>query len=156
MYMTLSQAAKACGKSKGTLSKAVSSGKLSVAEKNDDGSFKIDPAELFRVFPKETETQENEQLETPCETPMNTREIQLLERLNEDKDKTIEDLRRRLDEAQKRIDDAYKEARIEREKFMLWLEYKPAEKEEPEQPPEPQQPPRRRRWWQRKKGSVQL
>ena len=74
MKLTLGEAAKEIGKSKGTLSKALKSGKLS-AERNKDGSFAIDPAELFRVFPKQLETELNEQLETPSETHGNAFEI---------------------------------------------------------------------------------
>lgn len=51
MKFTLNEAASECGKAKSTISKAIKSGKLS-AEKNDDGSFSIDPSELFRVYPK--------------------------------------------------------------------------------------------------------
>lgn len=48
--LTLSQAAKASGKSKSTLSRAIKMGRLS-ATRLDDGNFSIDPAELFRVYP---------------------------------------------------------------------------------------------------------
>ena len=51
MYLSLGQAAKEAGVAKSTISKALSSGKLSYAEKGTAG-YKIDPAELFRVFPK--------------------------------------------------------------------------------------------------------
>ena len=65
MYLSLNQAAKETGKGKGTISKAISSGKLSVVSKGEKG-YKIDPAELFRVFPKNPVTPSNEnQLETP-------------------------------------------------------------------------------------------
>lgn len=47
---TLGQAAKAAGISKSTLSKAVHNGRVS-ARKTETGSFEIDPAELFRVYP---------------------------------------------------------------------------------------------------------
>jgi len=47
---SLAQAAKAAGKSKPTLVRAIKNGKLSAA-RNDDGSYTIDPAELARVFP---------------------------------------------------------------------------------------------------------
>tara|TARA_B100000586_G_C20114127_1_gene431850 strand:+ start:3086 stop:3589 length:504 start_codon:yes stop_codon:yes gene_type:complete len=50
-YLTLNQAAKSCGRSKGTISKAIKNGKMSVASK-ENGVFQIDPAEVFRVFPK--------------------------------------------------------------------------------------------------------
>lgn len=48
-FLTLSQAAKRVGKSKATISKAIANGRLSVAKRDSNG-FKIDPAELFRVF----------------------------------------------------------------------------------------------------------
>lgn len=50
MKLTLGQASKECGRSKSTLSNAIKNGKLS-AEKDLNGSFSIDPAELFRVYP---------------------------------------------------------------------------------------------------------
>ena len=63
-YLTLGQAAEMCGWSKGALSKAIKSGKMSVHEKTKVG-FQLDPAEVLRVFPKKTETSSNEQSETP-------------------------------------------------------------------------------------------
>ena len=63
-YLTLGQAAEMCGWSKGAISKAIKSGKMSVYEKTKAG-FKLDPAEVLRVFPKKTATSENEQLKTP-------------------------------------------------------------------------------------------
>ena len=48
-YFTLSQAAKETGKSKSVISKALKDGTMSHIEKDDSG-YKIDPAELFRVF----------------------------------------------------------------------------------------------------------
>lgn len=62
-YLTLGQAADMCGWSKGALSKAIKSGKMSVHEKTKAG-FQLDPAEVLRVFPKKTETLPNEQSET--------------------------------------------------------------------------------------------
>jgi len=49
MY-TLGQAAKAAGRAKVTLARAVKSGKLSAA-RGPDGSYAIDPSELARVYP---------------------------------------------------------------------------------------------------------
>lgn len=79
-FLTLGQAAKATDKAKGTISKAIKSGKLSVAIK-EGNSYKIDPAELFRVFPApvEEETKKNvssEQMETQGELLRN-RELEL-------------------------------------------------------------------------------
>ena len=63
VYLTLGQAAEMCGWSKGAISKAIKSGKLSVHKKTKAG-FQLDPAEVLRVFPKKTETTHNEQSET--------------------------------------------------------------------------------------------
>ena len=46
---TLGTAAKATGKSKTTIQRAISKGKIS-AQKDEDGSYSIDPSELHRVF----------------------------------------------------------------------------------------------------------
>lgn len=64
MYLTLGQAAEMCGWSKGAISKAIKSGKMSVHKKTKAG-FQLDPSEVLRVFPKKRETSNNEQLETP-------------------------------------------------------------------------------------------
>jgi len=50
LMLTLNQAAKAAGKSKAALLAAMRSGRLS-ASKDEQGHYKIDPAELFRVYP---------------------------------------------------------------------------------------------------------
>ena len=78
MKLTLGEAAKETTVSKGTLSKAIKSGKIS-AHRNEDGSFAIDPAELFRVFPKQVETPQAEQSETPVEPHGNTMEATRLQ-----------------------------------------------------------------------------
>ncbi len=54
MSYTLGEAAKAVGKSKTTLHRAIKSGKIS-ASKADDGSYAIEPSELHRLFPKVTD-----------------------------------------------------------------------------------------------------
>ncbi|WP_414900776.1 helix-turn-helix domain-containing protein [Sphingomonas flavalba] len=50
MSYTLNEAAKATGKSKTTIHRALKSGKIS-AVKRDNGAYSIEPAELHRVFP---------------------------------------------------------------------------------------------------------
>ena len=79
MAYTLGEAAKAVGKSKATLSKAVKSGRLS-AIKKDDGSFSIEPTELHRVYPPTPpQTGNPEHKATPEATPVNTTEIRVLQ-----------------------------------------------------------------------------
>ena len=53
MSYTLGEAAKAVGKSKTTLHRAIKSGKIS-ASKTDNGSYIIEPSELHRLFPSVT------------------------------------------------------------------------------------------------------
>jgi len=48
--LTLGQAALETGMAKSAISRAIKSGRLS-ARKTETGSFEIDPAELFRVYP---------------------------------------------------------------------------------------------------------
>jgi hypothetical protein len=115
-FLTLGQAAKATGKSKGTLSKAVSSGMLAVAEKIGN-QYKIDPAELFRVFPQKEETFQNvsyEQMETPKETIGNG-ELQL-------KIKHLEELLRREESAHADTKTLYAETKAEKGRLMDMLD----------------------------------
>ena len=98
MY-TLGTAAKATGKSKATISKALKSGRIS-GQKDDSGVYHIDPAELHRVYPPTTQ---DERKETPESDPQNThtsalvRELEMrLEAVQQrltDKDGVIDDLR---------------------------------------------------------------
>ena len=101
MYFTLGQAAKEVGRSKGTLSNMIKTGKLSVSEKTAQG-YKIMASELFRAFPDyNPQTVVIEQATTPITTPLNSdqkREIELLLERIRDKDDVIDDLRRRLDD----------------------------------------------------------
>jgi len=102
MYFSLGQAAKEAGVAKSTISKALSSGKLSYAEKGSAG-YKIDAAELFRVFPKTSKTEPDEpspndwklgQSHSETGVYSATLEIQLvgLKHLMAEKDRRIADL----------------------------------------------------------------
>jgi hypothetical protein len=62
MSYTLNDAAKATGKSKTTIHRAVKSGKIS-ASKMENGAYSIDPSELHRVFPRVTQEQQEERSE---------------------------------------------------------------------------------------------
>jgi len=96
---TLGEAAKASGKSKATISKAIKSGRLS-AFKQDTGVFKIEAAELHRVYPKTVDGNQDRTLQTVVQTQESTpsvRELQArLEAAQErltDRDTVIADLR---------------------------------------------------------------
>lgn len=90
MVYTLGEAAKATGKSKATISKAIKSGRIS-ASKDETGTFHIDPSELYRVYPP---TVSSEHKETPVNTPVKA-----------DIDGTIRELQARLEAAHERLSD---------------------------------------------------
>jgi hypothetical protein len=100
MSYTLGEAAKATGKSKAAISRAIKTGRMS-AQRQDDGSFRIDPAELHRIYPPVDKQQEGKPLLVNPDVDGEIRELRAkLEaattRLTE-KDETITDLRTRLD-----------------------------------------------------------
>ncbi len=104
--VSMTKGAELAGVSKGTVSKALKSGRLSYAEKTDNG-YLIDTSELFRVFPpKQPETVEptrpetdKANVETLIETGGLRREIELLREQLRDRDGVVDDLRRRLDQS---------------------------------------------------------
>jgi hypothetical protein len=103
----MTKGAELAGVSKGTVSKALKSGRLSYAEKTDNG-YLIDTSELFRVFPpKQKETVEDSRSDTLAgnrETLINSgglqREIELLREQLQDRDGVVSDLRQRLDKSE--------------------------------------------------------
>jgi hypothetical protein len=90
MVYTLGEAARATGKSKATISKAIKSGRVS-ASKDETGTFQIDPSELHRVYPP---TVSSEHKETPANTLKET-----------DIDWSIRELQARLEAAHERLSD---------------------------------------------------
>ena len=71
--ITLLEASKLVGKTKQTLAKAVKSGKIS-ASKDVNGVFKIDPSELFRVYPA-TIVPTDKVIDQPATTIVETKPI---------------------------------------------------------------------------------
>lgn len=90
MVYTLGEAAKATGKSKATISKAIKSGRIS-AHKDEKGTFRIDPSELHRVYPP---TVSSEHYEAQVNTPAKP-----------DSDGAIRELQARLEAAHERLSD---------------------------------------------------
>lgn len=102
--VSMTKGAELAGVSKGTVSKAIKSGRLSYVEKTDRG-YLIETSELFRVFPpKKSETVEKHRSETGDGNPVNStglqREIQLLREQLQDRDNVVADLRQRLDKSE--------------------------------------------------------
>lgn len=108
MELSLTQAAKATGRSKSTIHRAIKTGKISAIRK-DDGTYTIAPSELFRVYPKEPlRDVPMTQHATPSEPSDNTEavlrvKVDMLNAQLERERETIEDLRKRLDKAEDRI-----------------------------------------------------
>ena len=99
-YFTAGQAAKETGVSKTTISKALQSGRLSYIEKTNAG-YRIDPAELFRVFPKSSTINATVNDE---EHPVNSVKITKLEAEREALQKQVDDLRHSLNRAEENAD----------------------------------------------------
>ena len=105
MTYTLGQAALAVGKSKGALSKAIKTGRIS-ATKQDNGSYSIEPSELYRVYkpaasPTEVNsepTPQNERLETHRLTAEKLNDIQLLQAKLDLANERIDELKNNRDE----------------------------------------------------------
>jgi hypothetical protein len=98
--LTLGQAAKETGLSKTAISRAVKNGRLS-AQKNEQGEYQIDPAELFRVYPVTVNVDSNvERDATPSDNRGLQGQVELLREIIGRIENERDDLRRRLDNAE--------------------------------------------------------
>lgn len=95
MAYTLGEAAKATGKSKATISKAIKNGKIS-ASKGENGAYKIDPSELFRVYEPNGRTEQNETLQTPGVNTDSSVDFKLLEAKLEAVEQRLQDKEEQL------------------------------------------------------------
>jgi chemotaxis protein histidine kinase CheA len=123
MKYSLADAAKATGKNKTTIQRAIKSGKIS-GVKGASGAYEIDPAELHRVFPPATTQRDAQQAASnDMQRPTVALETNGLERIAElekelavaqsrsisleeqrqQMSETIEDLRGRLDRSEERV-----------------------------------------------------
>lgn len=108
MGYTLGEAAKATGKAKTTIQRAVKSGRIS-ASKSSSGAYDIDPSELHRVFPATVAQQVVRNDTQPLgvsgkiEAEVLRVKVDMLEQQLHREQDTIEDLRKRLDSAESRI-----------------------------------------------------
>lgn len=105
MQFSLSQAAKETGKGKSSIHRAIKSGRLS-AQRQEDGTYSIDAAELFRAFPpaplEPVAGQAMEPHQEPPATPSVAEEVmrvrvKMLTTQLEREQETVADLRARLD-----------------------------------------------------------
>ncbi len=122
MKLTLGQAAKEVGISKPSLSAAIKKGRVS-AKKNDSGTYEIDPAELFRVYPPRANTNTVSHSETlPSANPQrngqkpgNSEVLGLLlaerDKLIAEKDKSIGRLEHEKDQIRQDLEDQKDQAK---------------------------------------------
>lgn len=129
MKLTLGQAAKEVEVSKTAISNSIKSGRLS-AQRTDDGSYAIDPAELFRVYPpKPVNGTVNLTKLDPQINPVNAAEIGVLtaqltgqQQLLEEKDKQISRMIREKENLEERLDEQIQQSK----RITLLLEHKNA------------------------------
>ena len=105
MNYTLNKAAKLCGRSKSTLSNAIKNGRLS-ADKDENGRYSINAAELNRVFPLPAPDQKPEPIqnaEKNIENSVLSAQVEAKDQIIRNLEQTCDDLRKRLDaEAEER------------------------------------------------------
>lgn len=108
MKHTLGTAAKATGKAKSTILRAIEDGRIS-ANRTESGHYAIDPAELHRVFPPTVAQQALSNDTQPIEEHPATLGFQVKimkeerERERAHMQATIDDLRDRLDRSEARV-----------------------------------------------------
>jgi len=96
--LSAKQAAKEAGKATSTITTAIKNGKLS-AIRNENGSFEIDPAELFRVYPKRSQSKgQDPNVKTPNNSKLLELEVKFLT-------EQVNDLKTRLDISEERFNE---------------------------------------------------
>ena len=118
MSYTLGQAAKATGKSKMTIQRAIKSGKISAIRK-EDNSYNIDPAELHRVFPPVSESDTPSRNELQTDTPSDTR---LLRREIEIRDEKISAIEAERDQERRTLKTTIEDLREDRDRWRAQAE----------------------------------
>ena len=111
--LSLNQVAKATGRSKGTISKALNDGTLSYLGKADNGQYEIDMAEALRVFPPKTPQDriEQEQFRSSNTEELNHSLVQQMEldRLKHDLQTAEDERHRERQTSQAQIEDLIKQ-----------------------------------------------
>lgn len=130
MPYTVTEAAKAIGKSKAAIFRAIRKGTISATRDTSSGVFLIDPAEVHRAFPPAPVVSPD----TPPDTDADTSRFAELHGRLADAHDQIADLRRRLDQADADRRQALDRLTAAQERITALLSGPPAA-------------PRRRRWW---------
>jgi hypothetical protein len=135
MSYSLKQAAKATGKTRPTILRAIQANKIS-AKKDEQGAWQIEPVELHRIYPPVQEHEPTQERRNDTYNEAYEIEIRLLRERVADKEAVIDDLREDRDRW-----------RTQAEKMLLT-----DQREKAVITPSPETPataPAKRRWWQR-------
>ena len=130
MKYTIGQAAKATGRSKSLISKAIKDGKLSATRvgTTPTSPMEIDASELFRVFsPMNSTKNEPEQFENTPKTPSEdtlqlATALEIIKVQREYQDKRIADLEEQLKEAKANAEEYRTELKASEQKLIGVLE----------------------------------
>lgn len=96
MPYTLTEAAKAIGRNKTSVLRAIKAGKISAIRDVASGGWLVEPAELHRIYPAASGTAHPTD-DAPTRNGDASREIGLLREMLVDKDRQIEGLTRRIE-----------------------------------------------------------
>src|SRR4051794_2018514 len=142
---TLTEAAKATGKSKSTVLRSIRAGRISAVRDELTGGWLIEPGELFRLYPEKAgagRAAPDDVVRNGHDASRDAPETAELRARLADAHETIDDLRRRLDTGTEHLGEALQQVRL------LTDQRAPAAAVNPQQPV----PPVPRRWrlpWRR-------
>jgi excisionase family DNA binding protein len=140
MMYSVTEAARAVGRSKATIIRAIASGMLSATRDDPGKPWRIDPAELARTFPEPV----HDPVHEPRDDASRTAVIREKDALITAHEATIADLRHRLDQADTDRRQALDRLAAAQERIAALLtDQRPAPPVAP--PPAPEAP--RRSWW---------
>lgn len=142
MPQTLGQAAKAVGKNRTTILRALKAGKLSATHDEATGSWMIEPAELHRLYPPADAHASPQPGGAHLRSMGASGAIRELHARLEDKDAVIGSLERTVDDLRRRLDASEEERR----RLTLMLADQRAK---PDPAADPPALARRRWWWRR-------
>jgi chromosome segregation ATPase len=129
MMLTLGQAAKETGLAKSAISRAIKSGRLS-AVRQENGSFEIDPAELFRVYPRNSAEQPQEE-----RTATHENTTQLLEKEREERERERQQTQASIADLRDQIQDLKADRDQWRRQATALLTHQPEEQATSQQTP---------------------
>jgi excisionase family DNA binding protein len=140
MSYTLGEAAKATGRSKSTILRAIAAGKISATKDVASGSWTIEPAELHRVYPAGVA---KEQPVTIHATEDDVAALRtLLDELRQERERERRQLEGVIDDLRNRLDSVDEERRTTLRQLTALLTDRRATPAEADDAP----PPAKRRW----------